>query len=442
MSNGATYFANGVLVHNCHHSTAKSYRDLINYYRKWNPEIKIVGTTATPDRADEEALGQVFDTVAYDMEILDAIHRGWLVPIHQQFVQTKADFSHIRTTAGDLNGADLAAVMEAEENMQAVTGASIEIIGQRRALVFTASVKQAEMVANIFNRHRAGTADWVCGKTNEEKRAELLRRFQNGDIQVMANCNCLSEGYDDPGVHVVIQARPTKSRSLYAQQIGRCARPLPGVVDGPETAELRKAAIAASAKPNCEVVDFVGNSGKHKLMTTADILGGKVSEEVVRIAIAKSKNTGGDMVKAIDETLEEMEKARLAEEARKARLVARVQYSSKHISPFDALDIEPVKERGWDNNKRLTDKQLAMLRRNGVNADKMPYGQAKQLLIAMFARMDNKMATLKQCSLLKKFGYETKYLKMSDATKLIDALKANNWNKPAERTHETTVQNA
>ena len=107
----------------------------------------------------------------------------------------------------------------------------------RRALVFTASVKAAEMTAEIFNRHRAGMASWVCGKTDREEQRRVLADFAAGKLQVVCNCGVLTEGFDDPGVEVIIMGRPTKSRSLYSQMVGRSTRPLPGVVDGPETAE-------------------------------------------------------------------------------------------------------------------------------------------------------------------------------------------------------------
>jgi superfamily II DNA or RNA helicase len=74
-----------LIIDECHHATSKSYRKIIDYYRT-NPDLRILGVTATPDRADEEALGQVFQSVAYDYEILDAINDGWLVPIEQQMV--------------------------------------------------------------------------------------------------------------------------------------------------------------------------------------------------------------------------------------------------------------------------------------------------------------------------------------------------------------------
>ena len=426
-----------MVIDECHHSTSKSYGDLINYYRTNNPQIKIVGVTATPDRSDEEALGQVFESVAFDYEILDAIHDGWLLPLDQQFVNISGlDFSNMRTTAGDLNGADLAAVMEAEQNMQGVAGASIDIIGDKRALVFTASVKQAEMLSNIFNRHRTGMSDWVCGTTNKDDRREMLSKYQEGKIQVVVNCNCLSEGFDDPGVEVVIQARPTKSRSLYAQQVGRCMRPLPGVVDGPETAELRKASIAASAKPSALVVDFVGNSGKHKLVTSADILGGKVSDDAIARAVIKAKKSGGavrisDVLDEEEGALrEEAESRRLQEEARKSRLVANVKYSAKSIDPFDLFQITPTKERGWDSGRTLSEKQRALLMKQGVNPDKLSFAQGKQILNTMFDRWNKKMSTLGQVKVLAKYGYaEAAKMNFSDASKLIDAIAKNGWKK-------------
>ena len=119
-----------LIIDEAHHATSPTYRRVIDYYRT-NPALKVLGVTATPDRADEEALGQVFQSVAFDYEVLDAIHDGWLVPIEQQMVHVEGlDYSSIRTTAGDLNGGDLAAVLEAEKNLQQMASASVAIINQ------------------------------------------------------------------------------------------------------------------------------------------------------------------------------------------------------------------------------------------------------------------------------------------------------------------------
>lgn len=429
-----------LIIDEAHHATADTYKRLINHYRQ-NPKLKVLGVTATPDRADEEALGQIFDSVAYDYEILDAINDGYLVPIQQQIVHIDGlDFSAVRTTAGDLNGADLSALMEAEQNMQGVAGASIEIIGQRRTIVFTASVKQAEMLSEIFNRHRANSSEWICGMTPKEKRRQVLAEFSEGKKQIVVNCGCLTEGYDNPGVEVIIMARPTKSRSLYAQMCGRSTRPLPGVIDGMESNDAfeRRAAIFDSAKPSCLIVDFVGNSGRHKLMTSADILGGKVSEEAIARAVEKATEEGkpvdmsGLLQESEEELLRQREERRLAEEARKARVIAKVRYTTHSVSPFDVFQITPQANRGWDNGRTLSEKQRAVLLKVGINPDSMPYGQAKQLLNEQFRRWKEKLCSFKQARFLGRHGYETKNMSYEQAKKLMSAFERNGWKRPPD----------
>ena len=425
-----------LIIDEAHHATSPSYRRVIDYYRT-NSALKVLGVTATPDRADEEALGQVFQSVAFDYEVQDAIHDGWLVPIQQQMVHVDGlDYSSIRTTAGDLNGGDLAAVLEAEKNLQQIASASVDIIGQRRALVFTASVKSAEMTAEIFNRHRTNMAAWVCGKTDKEERRKILARFAAGKIQVVCNCGVLTEGFDDPGVEVVIMGRPTKSRSLYSQMVGRSTRPLPGVVDGPETAEARKAAIAASAKPSCLVVDFVGNAGRHKLVTSADILGGKFSDEAIEKAVMKAREAGKpvNMAKELDlaeeELREQREQARLAEIARRANLVATARFTTQSVDPFDVLHLEPTKARGWDQGRQLSEKQRTLLAKQGINPDQVSFTEAKQLIAEIFRRWNGNLCSFKQAKVLKKYGFETN-VSFEQASATIDALAQNNWRKPA-----------
>jgi len=425
-----------LIIDEAHHATSPSYRRVIDYYRT-NPALKVLGVTATPDRADEQALGQVFQSVAFDYEVLDAIHDGWLVPIEQQMVHVEGlDYSDVRTTAGDLNGGDLAAVMEAERNLQPMASASVEIIGARRALVFTASVKAAELTAEIFNRHRTGMAAWVCGETDREDRRRILAEFAAGKIQVVCNCGVLTEGFDDPGVEVVIMGRPTKSRSLYSQMVGRSTRPLPGVVDGPETAEARKAAIAASAKRSCLVVDFVGNAGRHKLITSADILGGKVSEEALERAVKRVSEAGGpvNMTEALDEAEAELrEQRRLAEAARRANLVAKARFTTQAVDPFDVLALKPALARGWDQGRQLSEKQRSLLAKQGINPDRVSFVEGRQLIAEIFRRWDGKLCSFKQAKVLRKYGYDAE-VSFAEASAIIDGLARNGWRRTAEPT--------
>lgn len=414
-----------------HHSVSPTWSRVINYF-KTNTNLKILNLTATPDRADEEALGKIIDSVAYDYEILQAIEDGWIVPVEQQMINIEGlDFSGIRTTAGDLNGADLAAVMEAEKTLHGIVDATIREIGEKRTLVFAASVKQAEMYAEIFNRHRAGMADWVCGKTPEDKRAKTFKEFKDGTTQVLCNVGIATEGVDIPAIEVIVMGRPTKSRALYSQMAGRSFRPIEedgkSIVDAHPTAEGRRVAIELSSKRCARIIDFVGNSGRHKLITAVNLFGGKFSDEILERATAKSKKDGKPvrMDKLLEEELlkyqEELEKKRLREAARKVRLIATSTYTKTVIDPFGVLDLQPYRERAWDQGKILSEKQINLLRKQGINPDELSYSQGSQIIRELFSRWNKKLCTLKQAQLLKRRGinFDAKTLSMKQAGDLI-----------------------
>lgn len=398
-----------LVIDEAHHATSKSYRRVIDYYRR-NPKLKVLGVTATPDRADESALGQVFDSVAYNYEIVDAIKNGWLVPIEQQMVTVGSlDFSACRTVANDFNQGDLAEVMEEEHNLHGVAEPTVEICGKRRCIVFATTVAQAERLAEIINRYRPDSAAFVCGKTDKEARHKVLADFKAGRLQFIVNVGVLTEGFDDAGVEVIVMARPTESRALYAQMAGRGTRPAEDIAGklGDMDAAGRRAAIAASPKPRCLIVDFAGNSGKHKLVCTADILGGNEDDEVVELAAAHVRESQKpvDMEEEIAKARAEVEARKRREAAGRALLRARASFLMTKVDPFNVWDISPAKERGWDAGRHFSPKQAQVLMdRIGVDPAKIPYGQGKQLLDEYFRRVKGGLCSLKQQVLLAKNG--------------------------------------
>lgn len=400
-----------VVIDEAHHATAGTYRRCIDWYRQ-NPKCKILGVTATPDRADEAALGQVFESVAYEYGVLQAIQSGWLVPIEQQMVTVGSlDFSNIRTTAGDLNQGDLAEVMESERNLQGIAAPTVEICGDKRAIIFATTVEQAERLAEIINRYRPDRAAWVCGKTDKDDRRRMLADFKAGRLQYVVNVGVLTEGFDDSGVEVVVMARPTKSRALYAQMAGRGTRPaedIAGKLGDVPTAAERCAMIRESRKPSCLIVDFAGNAGRHKLCCSADILGGDIDDEVVAEVTRRVREGGKpvDMAEELKKVKTEMEERRKREAASRAKLQARAEFLVTKIDPFDQWDLTPVQERGWDRHRHFSPKQSqVLLERIGVDPEKIPYGQGKQLLDEYFRRLQEGMASLKQAALLKRRGF-------------------------------------
>lgn len=400
-----------VVIDEAHHATAGTYRRCVDWYRR-NPKCRVLGVTATPDRADEAALGQVFESVAYEYGVLDAIGGGWLVPVEQQMVTVGSlDFSAVRTTAGDLNQGDLAEVMESERNLQGVAVPTVEICGERRAIVFATTVGQAERLAEIVNRYRPGRAAWVCGKTDKGERRRVLADFRAGRLQYVVNVGVLTEGFDDAGVEVVVMARPTKSRALYAQMAGRGMRPAEDVAErlgDMPTAEERREAIRSSRKPSCLIVDFAGNAGRHKLCCSADILGGDVDDEQASEVARRVREAGRpvDVAEELERVRAEAAERRRREVASRAKVRARADFLVTKVDPFDQWDLSPVRERGWDRRRCFTPKQSqVLLERIGVDPERIPYGQGRQLLDEYFRRMQCGMASLKQTALLKRAGF-------------------------------------
>ena len=351
----------GLLLYDeSHHSVSAGNKTIVDYFINGNPDLRCVGVTATPDRADEEALGQIFQSVASTRDILFGIENGWLVNIEQQFVPVAGlDFSHVKTTAGDLNSGELAKVMEAESNIQGIVHPTLEALFglpqhslnkidpliwgrhllehgtcRRKAIVFTVSVKHAEMLANIFNRVIPDLAHWVCGKTHERERAQIFKDFKEGKRSVLVNVGVATEGFNEPSVDMIVMARPTKSRSLYCQCIGRGTRTLEGLIDGMTEPAQRLNAIANSSKTHLLVMDFVGNSGRHKLITAADVLGGKHSDEAKRRAELRAKKEN-QPVRIMELLAEEEEKMRLEAEQRRLQEEARKAQAGRPRGLFD-----------------------------------------------------------------------------------------------------------
>lgn len=423
-----------VIVDEAHHAVSNSYRRVINWFRKINPKCKILGFTATPDRADKLALGAVFETVAFDYNIKQAIEDGWLVPIRNTSVHVDGlDFSQVRTSAGDLNKTDLAAVMEFEKVLHGVAVPTLELIVDKQTLVFAASVNQAERLAEIFNRYKPNSSGFVSGKMEIDRRRDTIRRFRSGDLQILVNVGVATEGFDVPLVGCIAMARPTKSRSLYSQMVGRGTRPLPGIVDGIETPDLRRAAIAESDKPNCHIIDFVGNSGQHRLVHASDILGGDEPEEVQERA-HKILDAGitEDVAEAIEIAKVEIEEEEEERKTKRSKVRAtKVDYRTKDSNPFTELGIKPSSARFIKNQRQLSGNQMAFLTRSGIDVEKYSPQEQRILHSELVNRIRRNRCSFKQAKILNKYGFNTKKMGFKEASRLLDRLAQNKW-KPLE----------
>ena len=453
-----------VIFDEAHSSVSAGNKAIVDYFVGGNAGLKLVLLTATPDRSDGVSLRAVCQTAACNYDILFGIDNGWLVePVPQIVTLGSLDISHVRASKkGDLNEADLAAVLEREEAVAGLIQPTFEamfglpqnsLIGLHpkdwrpvlekagkplRSIVFTVSVKQAEMACNSFNRVWPGIAGWVCGETRKEARKELFESFEAGEMHILCNVGVTTQGYDNPNVGMIVMGRPTKSRLLAAQMIGRGTRPLKGLVDTVTKKESRLLKIALSSKPHCRVLDFACVTGKHKLVTVGDLLAGTKSPEAVARAMeavkkAKEPMKVREIIAEEEEKLrKEAEDRRLAEEAKKVELVARVRYTTQSVDPFDLSDTPQASDGSWRRQEKLTPGERKTLIQGGMDPDQIPYHEGKRMARELWYRWRNKLVTPGQIKVLRPiYGGELDYntLKRDQASAILDRLKANHWIK-------------
>ena len=423
-----------IVVDECHHATSATYKKVIGYFQALNPNVKVVGITATPNRADGTALGLMFESVAYQMSINDAVSDGWLVPVAQEYVVVDSlDLGGIATRKNEFGEADFSAaqleeVMVQEEMLHKMAVPALDKVGDRPSLVFTATVRHAHELAAVLNRYRPNSAAAVDGTTPKELRGEVIRDFAAGKTQFLCNCAVLTEGFDAPNCAAIVMARPTKSLGLYTQMLGRGLRPLPGTVDGVPDAHDRRMSILESAKPSCLVLDFVGNSN-HKLASAYDVLGGNYdaeSKELARREAAKERKDVGEVMEqaasllAIERQWKEREHIKAKE----------VRYGSYAVNPFDS-DAPEVVGSDYTGPKRgtATDSQVRLLVNLGV-AQRVAERYSKRQAGAVIDSIGKTRCTTKQAATLKKHGVDPDGIGLDRASKIIDAIAANGWTRP------------
>jgi superfamily II DNA or RNA helicase len=423
-----------IVVDECHHATAATYRKVIDYFREANPNVKVVGITATPNRADGTALGLVFESVAYQMSINDAIAGGWLVPVAQEYVVVDSlSFDGVRIRKNefgeaDFNAAQLEEVLTEEETLHKMAIPALERVGERSTLVFTATVRHAHLLAAVLNRYRPGSAQAVDGGTEQERRREVVADFAAGRVQFLCNCAVLTEGFDAPNCAAVVMGRPTKSLGLYTQMVGRGLRPLPGVVDGVAEPFDRRMQILTSGKPDCLVLDFVGNS-EHRLVSSFDVLGGDYDSEVRDLArreAAPQKDVG----QALEQARHLLALRRHWKEREHIK-ASEVRYAAYAV---DLLGDGPaVAGSAYTGPTRgsVTDSQLRLLINLGVSAD-TARRYSKRQAGAVIDSVAQTRCTAKQARLLGRHGIDPAGVGMDRASRIIEAIAANGWRRPGE----------
>lgn len=240
-----------VVVDEAHHATADGYREILAHFAS----ARVLGVTATPDRGDGTALAKVFQTCAFRLETRELIRQGFLVhPVTRTVRVAHLDLDHVRTRGGDFVAGDLARAFDDERTLHEIAAPLVDHAASRPTIVFAAGVQVAHRLASVIDRYAGdGAALALDATTGSDVRDAMLTRFRGGDVRFLVNVGVLTEGFDAPSCSCVAIARPTRSRALFVQMVGRGLRTAPGKVD-------------------CLVLNFAPQNARHRLVGPVDAL--------------------------------------------------------------------------------------------------------------------------------------------------------------------------
>lgn len=262
-----------VITDESHHAYAAGYQAIYQHLKAGESGGPYhLGVTATPNRADGKGLASVFQSVAYEYGLFDAIEDGWLCKLRALRIRTGVNLQGVSTKHGDFAAGELEDAVNTANRNELCVKAWKEHASDRQTVCFTAGVKHAYDLAEAF-RAEGVPAAALCGETPTEDRRGLLAGLSSGVIRVLCNASVLTEGFDEPSLRCIMLAKPTKSESLYIQMVGRSTRLHPG-------------------KEDALILDLSDNAGRHRLVQLADLDGAERAKRDGVIEIQEERGEG------------------------------------------------------------------------------------------------------------------------------------------------------
>lgn len=394
-----------IIIDEAHHAITDGYRRILDYFGS----AKVLGVTATPDRGDMRNLGEVFDSLAFEYKLTDAIKEGYLCRIMAQTIPLKLDISSVTMSGGDYAVGDLGTALD--PYLEQIAAEMAQRCKGRKTVVFLPLIKTSQKFRDLLNSHGFRAAE-VNGQSTDRK--EVLADFDAGKYNVLCNSMLLTEGWDCPSVDCVVVLRPTKVRSLYSQMVGRGTRLSPG-------------------KSDLLLLDFLWMTDKHELCRPADLVCEDRTvarqmtenlaqtgcpEDIEEAAVQASEDVVAQREEALAKQLEEQRR-------KKAKLVDPLQYEMS-IQAEDLAGYVPT--FGWEAGPPSAE-QTAALEKMGILPDAVESaGKASLLLDRLNKRRAEGLTTPKQIRVLERYGFQSVGTWSFDAAKhMIDRIAAGGW---------------
>lgn len=394
-----------IIIDEAHHAITDGYRRILDYFSG----AKVLGVTATPDRGDMRNLGEVFDSLAFEYKLTDAIKEGYLCKIMAQTIPLQLDITSVTLSGGDYAVGDLGTALD--PYLEQIAAEMARRCKSRKTVVFLPLIKTSQKFRDLLNAHGFRAAE-VNGQSDD--RRQVLADFDAGKYNVLCNSMLLTEGWDCPSVDCVVVLRPTKVRSLYSQMVGRGTRLSPG-------------------KTDLLLLDFLWMTDKHELCRPADLVCEDRTvarqmtehlaetgcpEDIEEAAAQASEDVVAQREEALAKQLEEQRR-------KKAKLVDPLQYEMS-IQAEDLAGYVPA--FGWEAGPP-SEQQTAALEKLGILPDAVESaGKAALLLDRLNKRRDEGLTTPKQIRCLEKYGFQhVGTWSFEAACHMIDRIAAQGW---------------
>ena len=244
-----------IIIDECHlvnHHDEGGYRTLINALQGINPNLRVVGLTATPFRLGHGLITDkpaIFDEPLIEpVTINELIYHGYLCPLKSKLTHAQLSVEGVHKRGGEYIESELQKAVDVEEKNVEIVDEVIKLADNRTSwLFFCSGVEHARHIAEAL-RFRGITAEVVTGETPKAERAAILKDFKAGKIRALTNANVLTTGFDAPCIDLIAMLRPTMSPGLYVQMAGRGLR-------------------VSDNKDHCLVLDFAGVVQTHGPIT-------------------------------------------------------------------------------------------------------------------------------------------------------------------------------
>lgn len=394
-----------IIIDEAHHAITDGYRRILDYFSG----AKVLGVTATPDRGDMRNLGEVFDSLAFEYKLTDAIKEGYLCKIMAQTIPLQLDITSVAMSGGDYAVGDLGTALD--PYLEQIAAEMARRCKSRKTVVFLPLIKTSQKFRDLLNTYGFRAAE-VNGQSDD--RRQVLADFDAGKYNVLCNSMLLTEGWDCPSVDCVVVLRPTKVRSLYSQMVGRGTRLSPG-------------------KTDLLLLDFLWMTDKHELCRPADLVCEDRTvarqmtehlaetgcpEDIEEAAAQASEDVVAQREEALAKQLEEQRR-------KKAKLVDPLQYEMS-IQAEDLAGYVPA--FGWEAGPP-SEQQTAALEKLGILPDAVESaGKAALLLDRLNKRRDEGLTTPKQIRCLEKYGFQhVGTWSFETARHMIDRIAAQGW---------------